>query len=117
MACHVAVKTDSPHIQQLAQFSAAGKPIPWNRIYRVPDFVWFSHASHVDDAAVACETCHGPVAEREGSCIRRSRRRWQLAWTAMLATGPRTTATCAMIPARVGGLGPRCSGLSWRRTG
>lgn len=65
MACHVAIKAESPQIQKLAEFSAAGEPIPWKRIYRVPDFVWFSHASHVEDASVACETCHGPVAQRE----------------------------------------------------
>ncbi len=65
MACHVAVKADSPHIQKLAEFSAGSKPVPWNRVYRVPDFVWFSHASHVDDASVGCETCHGEVAKRD----------------------------------------------------
>lgn len=65
MACHSAIKADSPHIQQLARHSAEGSPVPWKRVYRVPDFVWFSHASHVLDASVQCETCHGPVAERE----------------------------------------------------
>lgn len=65
MACHAAIKTDSPHIQLLAKLNAEGTAVPWNRVYRVPDFVWFSHASHVEDAAVECETCHGPVAQRE----------------------------------------------------
>ena len=65
MACHAAVKTESPHIQQLARFESEGRPVPWKRVYRVPDFVWFSHASHVDDAGVDCETCHGPVPERD----------------------------------------------------
>ncbi len=65
MACHTSVKADSVHIRKLAQFSSEGRPVPWNRVYRVPDFVWFSHASHVVDAAVSCEVCHGPVAERD----------------------------------------------------
>ena len=65
MACHAAIKTESPHIQKLAEFSKTEKPVPWEKIYRVPDYVWFSHASHVEDAAIACEHCHGPVAERE----------------------------------------------------
>ena len=65
MACHTAVKTDSPHIQLLAKLSAEGTPVPWNRVYRVPDYVWFSHASHVDDASFDCEVCHGPVAQRD----------------------------------------------------
>ncbi len=65
MQCHVAIKTDSPHIQQLAKYSADGEAVPWKRVYRVPDFVWFSHASHALDASVECEICHGQVAERE----------------------------------------------------
>ena len=65
MACHTAIKTDSPHIQLLAKLNAEGSAVPWNRVYRVPDFVWFSHASHVEDASIQCETCHGPVAQRE----------------------------------------------------
>ena len=65
MACHSAIKADSPHIEQLARYSAEGSPVPWKRVYRVPDYVWFSHASHVVDASVECETCHGPVAQRE----------------------------------------------------
>lgn len=65
MACHASIKADSPHIQLLAKLNAEGTAVPWNRIYRVPDFVWFSHASHVEDAGVECETCHGPVAQRE----------------------------------------------------
>lgn len=65
MACHAAIATESPHIQKLAEFSKTKTPVPWVKIYRVPDYVWFSHASHVEDASIACESCHGPVAERE----------------------------------------------------
>jgi len=65
MACHTAIKTDSPHIQLLAKLNSEGTAVPWKRVYRVPDFVWFSHASHVEDATIECETCHGPVAQRE----------------------------------------------------
>jgi hypothetical protein len=65
MACHAAVKTDSPHIQKLAEAEKTNTPIEWVKVYKVPDYVWFSHQSHAVDAKVACETCHGPVAERE----------------------------------------------------
>jgi hypothetical protein len=65
MACHAAIKTDSPHIQKLAGYAQSGEPIPWVQIYRVPDFVWFAHASHDEKAGVSCADCHGPVAERE----------------------------------------------------
>jgi len=37
-----------------------GQPIPWQRVTRVPDFVYFNHAVHVR-TGVSCESCHGPV--------------------------------------------------------
>ena len=65
MGCHATIKKDSPHIAKLAEHARSRKAVPWARIYRVPDYVWFSHASHHTDAKIACETCHGPVAERQ----------------------------------------------------
>lgn len=65
MGCHTSIKADSPHIKTLAEHAKARKPLPWAKIYAVPDYVWFSHASHHQDAGIRCETCHGPVAERE----------------------------------------------------
>jgi Cytochrome c7 and related cytochrome c/Class III cytochrome C family len=35
-------------------------PMPWVRVYKLPDHVFFDHRSHVD-AGVQCETCHGDV--------------------------------------------------------
>lgn len=63
MACHQAIKTESPDIQKLAAFAEKGEKVPWVQIYRVPDFVWFAHASHTE-VGVECGVCHGPVAER-----------------------------------------------------
>ena len=65
MACHAAVKADSPHIRKLADLEKKGQAVPWVKVYRVPDYVYFSHAFHHHDAGIACDTCHGPVAERE----------------------------------------------------
>lgn len=65
MACHTAVKPDSPHIQKLAEAEKANTPVEWVKVYKVPDYVWFSHQSHAVEAEVACETCHGPVGERQ----------------------------------------------------
>lgn len=65
MECHAAVKTESPAIRKLSDFYKLKKPVPWVRIYRIPDFVWFSHRVHYKNAKISCETCHGPVAERD----------------------------------------------------
>ncbi|MBI1356991.1 MAG: hypothetical protein GC160_21845 [Acidobacteria bacterium] len=64
MACHAAIKTDSPEIQKLAAFAAKAEKVPWNQIYRVPDYVWFAHASH-SEAGVECAACHGDVAQND----------------------------------------------------
>ena len=36
------------------------KPIVWQRVHRLPDFVYFDHRAHIT-AAVRCQQCHGPV--------------------------------------------------------
>ena len=64
MACHVAIKRESPHIKVLAAARNARQRIPWVRVYKVPDFVFFSHLSHAK-AKLSCAECHGPVETRE----------------------------------------------------
>jgi hypothetical protein len=39
---------------------AQNRPIAWNRVDHLPDFVYFNHAVHVNKG-VGCETCHGRV--------------------------------------------------------
>jgi hypothetical protein len=65
LGCHTTIKKDSPEIQKLAAFAAKKQPVPWKRIYQTPDYVWFSHASHVQDAKIDCGKCHGEVGSRE----------------------------------------------------
>jgi hypothetical protein len=36
------------------------KPIPWNRIHKLPEYVHFPHVRHVN-AGVTCQTCHGQI--------------------------------------------------------
>jgi hypothetical protein len=63
MLCHRGVKTDSPHVARVRSFAEQKQAIPWVRIYRLPDFVYFSHAKH--RAAASCSDCHGAVETRE----------------------------------------------------
>jgi hypothetical protein len=64
MVCHRAVKTDSPAVLAVKQYADRGTTIDWRRVYRVPDFVFFSHQRHVA-GGVACADCHGPVETRD----------------------------------------------------
>lgn len=62
MNCHREVKKDAPDIVKLTAAYNANEPIAWNRVHRLPDFVWFSHQNHVA-AGLECQTCHGPVQQ------------------------------------------------------
>lgn len=64
MGCHQTVKTASPHIRKLAAAAKDKQPIAWVRVYHLPAFVYFSHRRHTQ-AGATCETCHGPVRERD----------------------------------------------------
>ncbi|MBI4910925.1 MAG: cytochrome c3 family protein [Acidobacteria bacterium] len=65
MACHIAIKKDSPHIVKLTAYHAGGGKVPWARVYRVPDYVFFNHKAHVNAKDMNCGSCHGPVEERD----------------------------------------------------
>jgi menaquinone reductase, multiheme cytochrome c subunit len=60
MNCHSRVKTDSEQLQFVRESYATGNPIPWVRIHKLPDYVYFSHQAHLG-AGVSCVSCHGRV--------------------------------------------------------
>jgi Cytochrome c7 and related cytochrome c/Cytochrome c3 len=63
MSCHQSVAKDKPAIQKLTAFAKSNEPVPWVRVYKIPEWVDFSHKTHLD-AGAKCQTCHGQVAER-----------------------------------------------------
>ena len=60
MGCHKSVRTDSPEIKKLQAYWDAQKPIPWVKVYNVPDYIYFPHKRHVR-GGVRCQECHGEV--------------------------------------------------------
>jgi len=60
MNCHKVTKTDSPSIKRLTAIYATGEPLRWERVHRLPDYVFFDHRPHVR-AGILCQTCHGEV--------------------------------------------------------
>lgn len=64
MLCHILIAKEKPAIRKLAEFAAAKEPIPWVRVYRLADFVFFDHRYHLMNQA-KCEDCHGKVAEQD----------------------------------------------------
>jgi hypothetical protein len=62
MTCHSQLFTNANMLAPVRASLASGKPIEWQRVNSVPDFVFFNHAIHVNKG-VACETCHGEIDE------------------------------------------------------
>jgi hypothetical protein len=60
MGCHKITAADRPEIQKLADYAAKSQPIPWVRVFKVPEFTFFPHKAHLR-ANVKCQTCHGAV--------------------------------------------------------
>lgn len=60
MGCHRITAAGRPEIQKLTAFFNEQKSIPWLRVFKVPEYVYFPHKPHVR-AGVGCQTCHGPI--------------------------------------------------------
>lgn len=64
MGCHAVIGRSREVIKKIAAYYDQNQPIPWAVVNRQPDFVYFSHQSHLG-AGVSCETCHGDVGHME----------------------------------------------------
>lgn len=60
MGCHKITAADRPEIKKLADYAAKGEPIPWTRVFKLPEFTYFPHKAHIR-AQVKCQDCHGAV--------------------------------------------------------
>lgn len=59
--CHDYIIPTHPEIQKEKAYLNAKKPVPWVRVFWVPDFVYFRHQPHVEWAGLDCSECHGDV--------------------------------------------------------
>ena len=64
MNCHTVARKDKPEIIKLTQYYEEGKPIPWKRIHKVPEYAYFNHSVHVNKQ-IDCISCHGDVKQME----------------------------------------------------
>lgn len=60
MTCHSQLYTSAAMLAPVRESLAEGKPIHWNRVYRLPDYVYFDHHVHINNG-IGCTTCHGQV--------------------------------------------------------
>jgi len=64
--CHATPpgKQPSADDEALWKRAAAGDPVPWNRLYRLPSHLYFSHRRHTTVAGIECERCHDAMGKR-----------------------------------------------------
>jgi hypothetical protein len=60
MTCHSQIWTNAEMLAPVRASLAENKPIHWQRVNRLPKYVYFDHSIHIAKG-VACRTCHGPV--------------------------------------------------------
>jgi len=64
MLCHAKIATGNPEVKKIADYAAARREIPWERVYGFDPgaLVKFQHAPHIR-AGVQCARCHGDMTQ------------------------------------------------------
>jgi hypothetical protein len=62
MSCHSQIWTNAPMLAPVRESLAKQRSLVWNRVARLPDYVYFRHDIHIAKG-VGCATCHGRVDE------------------------------------------------------
>ena len=60
MNCHSQIWSDSPYLEPVRASFRDNKPIEWQRVHDLPEYVYFNHSIHVAKG-VGCSTCHGQI--------------------------------------------------------
>ena len=65
MGCHKIVAAQgNPEVQKLHGYWERKEPIPWVRVFKVPEHARFVHKNHIQ-AGLPCQTCHGRIEAME----------------------------------------------------
>ena len=62
MTCHSVIWNTAPILEPVRESWRTNRPIAWNRVHNLPEFVYFNHSIHVAKG-IGCSTCHGAVDE------------------------------------------------------
>lgn len=58
------IRAASPKLELVQKAHQTGQSIPWVKVHKAPDYVYFNHSAHVN-RGVSCVSCHGKVNEME----------------------------------------------------
>lgn len=63
--CHKYIIPQHPQLLKEWEYFIQKKPVPWIRVFFVPDFVFFNHRPHVGFRKLDCAQCHGDVKSKD----------------------------------------------------
>jgi mono/diheme cytochrome c family protein len=65
MGCHKIIAAEgNPEVKKLHVYWERKEPIPWVRVFKLPEFVYFPHKPHIQ-AGLRCQNCHGQIEAME----------------------------------------------------
>ncbi len=64
LECHEEALTKSKEEEKIRYFYKKGMEIPWQKILRMPEHVYFSHYPHTSLSKIECFECHGNMRNR-----------------------------------------------------
>jgi hypothetical protein len=62
MNCHSQIWVESRVLEPVRHSYQTNESLHWQRVYDLPDFVYFAHSIHVQKG-IGCATCHGRIDE------------------------------------------------------
>ena len=62
MTCHSQIWTNAAMLAPVRESLAENKPLRWQSVYTLPDYVYFDHSIHIAKG-VGCTECHGPIGD------------------------------------------------------
>lgn len=69
-ACHQIPQGKSVEASRLTSLLSAGASLRFNKLFRLPRHVTFTHRRHVGIAELACSRCHGAIADTDRPPLR-----------------------------------------------
>ncbi len=64
MTCHSQIWTNARMLAPVRESLINGTPLHWQRVGRLPEYVYFDHAVHVKNG-IGCSTCHGDMTHMQ----------------------------------------------------
>lgn len=63
MLCHETPLGQTAAEEEVRQYSARNEEIPWRRVYKLSEPIFFPHQAHVVGTEIDCKVCHGAIGE------------------------------------------------------